>query len=100
MDENLGYDDFLLQNLHGVVGSTGLLPHQDDFSKGAFTQKLQVVKVVHSLDETTCVCTHTLINVSASSTSSRLKLNTSYKNYIIKPVLLFSNELQHQVSHK
>lgn len=50
---DLGYDDLLLQDLHGVVGATRLLPHQNDFPEGAFAQKLQIVKVIHCLDEET-----------------------------------------------
>lgn len=51
--KDLGYDDFLLQDLHGVVGATRLLPHQNDFPKRAFAQKLQIVKVIHCLDKET-----------------------------------------------
>lgn len=47
---DLGYDDFLLEDLHGVVGAAGLLLHQDDFPKRSFSQKLQIVEVIHSLD--------------------------------------------------
>lgn len=48
---HLGYNDFFLQDLHGVVGAARLLPHQDDFPKSAFAQKLQIVKVIHCLDK-------------------------------------------------
>lgn len=47
--EDLGYNDFLLEDLHGVVGAAGLLPHENDFPKSAFAQKLQIVEVIHCL---------------------------------------------------
>lgn len=50
---HLGDDDFLLQDLHGVVGAARLLPHQNDLPKRAFAQKLQIVEVVHCLDAQT-----------------------------------------------
>lgn len=53
MGKDLGYDDLLLQDLHGVVGATGLLPHQNDFPKRSFSQKLQIVKVIHCLHKQT-----------------------------------------------
>lgn len=45
------YDHLLLQDLHGVVASCGLLLYQDDFAKSAFSQEFEVFKVVHSLEE-------------------------------------------------
>lgn len=56
-DSDLGYNDLLLQDLHGVVGAAGLLPHQDDLPKRAFPQELQVVEVIHGLDRETLVHT-------------------------------------------
>ena len=46
---DLGDDDLLLEDLHGVVGATGLLLDQDDLPKRPLPQQLQVVKVVHCL---------------------------------------------------
>lgn len=45
----LGNDDFFFEDFHGVVGAARLLPHQNDFTKSAFAQKLQIVKVIHCL---------------------------------------------------
>lgn len=48
---NLGDDDFLLQDLHGVIGAAGLFLHQNDFPKCSLSQQLQIVKVIHCLDK-------------------------------------------------
>lgn len=49
--KNLGDDDFLLQDLHGVIGAAGLFLHQNYFPKCSFSQQLQIVKVIHCLDK-------------------------------------------------
>lgn len=46
---HLGDDDFFFEDFHGVIFAAGLFPDQDDFSKGAFSQQLQVVEVAHRL---------------------------------------------------
>lgn len=48
---NLGDDDFLLQDLHGVIGAAGLFLNQNDFPKRSLSQQLQIVKVIHCLDK-------------------------------------------------
>lgn len=48
--KNLGDDDFLLQDLHGIIGAAGLFLHQNDFPKCSLSQQLQIVKVIHCLD--------------------------------------------------
>lgn len=46
---HLGNDNFLPQDLHGIVVAGGLLPHQDDFAKGALAQEFEIVEVIHGL---------------------------------------------------
>lgn len=48
---HLGNNDLLLQDLHCIISSTGLLFHQDHLPEGAFAQQLQIVEVVHCLTE-------------------------------------------------
>lgn len=48
---HLGNNDLLLQDLHCIISSTGLLFHQDHLPEGAFTQQLQIVEVIHCLTE-------------------------------------------------
>ncbi len=46
---HLSDDDFLPQDLHGVVHPWGFLSHQNHLPKRAFTQQLQVIEVIHRL---------------------------------------------------
>lgn len=46
---HLGNDDFLPQNLHGIVAASGFLPHEDDFAEGALTKEFEIIEVIHGL---------------------------------------------------
>lgn len=50
-DTHLGYDDFFFKNFHGVVFAAGLLSDKNHLPKSSLSQKLQVVKVAHCLEE-------------------------------------------------
>lgn len=47
----LGNNNLLFQDLHCIICAAGFLPHQNHLPKCAFTQQLQIVKVIHCLSK-------------------------------------------------
>ncbi len=45
----LGNNNLLFQDLHCIICAAGFLSHQNHLPKRAFTQQLQIVKVIHCL---------------------------------------------------
>ena len=53
---HLGYDDFFFKDLHGIVFTAGLFPHENHFTEGSLSKQLQVVEVAHCLEEANAEC--------------------------------------------